>query len=259
MNAAPVAAQVRDGADPPVVLVSGLGEPGGYWQPVVSRLRAGSLTVSYDRPGIGASPPRPGPRLPLPYSALAAELAALLERLRIGAPAVLAGHSMGSLIIRVFAAAWPARVAGMVHVDGSDPRLLAAHPDSSTDGAGSGATEVDFAAGAAEVLPTGFPELPSIVLARTPGRSGSSPDAPALDRAWQLAQASLARRSGSALIIAADSGHRVPAEAPGLAAFAIDQVVLAVRDGRRAVALDPAQAEAAGGTLTPLVPAASDR
>jgi hypothetical protein len=51
------------------------------------------------------------------------------------------------------------------------------------------------------------------------------------------------------LIIAKESGHRMPDDAPGLVAFAIDQVVSAVRDHSESVALDPARVSEAGGDL----------
>jgi pimeloyl-ACP methyl ester carboxylesterase len=67
-------------ADPPVVMVAALGEPGFSWQPAIKLLTTSPAVVTYDRPGIGPSPPRRAPNPPLPYSAFAAELAALLDQ-----------------------------------------------------------------------------------------------------------------------------------------------------------------------------------
>ena len=250
MSAALIAAEIRDGRDPPVVMVSALGEPGSHWQPVIKQLRTGPRIITYDRPGIGTSPPRPPPNPPLTYSAFAGELAALLDHLGIRRPVVLVGHSVGSLIIRMFAAAHPEQVTGIVHVDGSLPRLtLWPGGGARVDGEGPDATEIDLASGEAEVVQAESPLVPSIVLARTPGRWTMQPPDPAIDGIWQRAQADLARRSGAALIIAKDSGHLIPADAPGLVAFAVDQVVMAVREGSSTAALDARQVERAGGNL----------
>ena len=97
-----------------------MGEPGRYWQPVLDHLPDLPL-ITYDRPGIGATPHRPPPNPPLPYSAFADELATLLDERDVTGPAVIVGHSIGSLIARVYAARHPHRVAGIVHVDGSIP------------------------------------------------------------------------------------------------------------------------------------------
>jgi pimeloyl-ACP methyl ester carboxylesterase len=250
MATALISAEDLDGRNPPVVLVSSLGDPASYWKQVIRQLGTGPRVISYDRPGIGDSPPRPAPNPPVSYGRFAAELAALLDHLGVSVPVVLVGHSFGSLIIRVFAGAYPGRVGGMVHVDGSLPRLfLWPGADSPVDGGGRGATEVDAARGEAEVIRAGLPRVPSIVLARTPGRWRTPPPDPAIDGVWQRAQAELAQDSGSPLIVARDAGHRIPEDAPGLVAFAVDQVVLAVRDHRDAVALDPDQVGAVGGDL----------
>jgi len=250
MATALISAEDLEGRNPPVVLVSSLGDPASYWKQVISLLNQGSRVISYDRPGIGASPPRPGPNPPLGYGRLAAELAALLDHLGVTAPAVLVGHSVGSLIIRVFAGAYPGRVAGMVYVDGSAPRLLlrpGAEPV--VDGVGARATRVDAALGEAEVNDARLPRVPSIVLARTPGNWYGPAPGPQIDEIWQQAQADLAADSGSPLIIATNAGHRIPEDAPGLVAFAVDHVVTAVRDHTESVALDPGQVRDAGGEL----------
>jgi pimeloyl-ACP methyl ester carboxylesterase len=250
MATALISAEDLDGRNPPVVLVSSLGDPASYWKQVIQRLSAGSRVISYDRPGMGASPPRPAPNPPVSYGMFAAELAALLDHLGVSVPAVLVGHSFGSLIIRVFAGAYPGRVGGMVYLDGSLPRLfLWPGADSPVDGEGPGATKVDAARGEAEVTRASLPRVPSIVVARTPGRWHTPPPDPEIDGVWQRAQADLARESGAALIVARDSGHRIPEEAPGLVAFAVDQVVTAVRDQRDAIALDADQVSDAGGDL----------
>jgi hypothetical protein len=61
--------------------------------------------------------------------------------------------------------------------------------------------------------------------------------------------AALARHTGADLIIATDSGRRMLRDAPALVAFAIAEVVRAVRDGRTTTRTNPTRAATAGGTL----------
>jgi pimeloyl-ACP methyl ester carboxylesterase len=250
MATALISAEDLDGRNPPVVLVSSLGDPASYWTQVIRRLTTGPRVISYDRPGVGASPPRPAPNRSVSYGMFAAELAALLDHLGVSVPVVLVGHSVGSLIIRVFAGAYPGRVGGMVHIDGSVSQLfLWPGADSAVDGEGPGASEVDAARGEAEVTRASLPRVPSIVVAHTPGRWYTPPPDPQIDGVWQRAQADLARESGSALIVASDAGHRIPEDAPGLVAFAVDKVVVAVRGRSERVSLDAGQVAAAGGDV----------
>lgn len=244
-----VAAEVTGGEEPTVVLVSQIGTGGSSWSPVTQLLTTRPRLVSYDRPGIGASPPRPAPNPPLPYSTFATELVTMLDRLDVTEPVVAVGHSFGSLIVRMFAAQHPNRVAGMVHVDGSVPSLrLWPGSDPIADGDGPAATEFDLIAGEAEMAGILLPDVPGVVLARAPGRWDVSVPDPGIDGFWQDAQANLAHQTGAELVVAADAGHQMPREAPELVAFAIDEVVESVR-GRRAVRIGP-RAAAVGARIT---------
>jgi pimeloyl-ACP methyl ester carboxylesterase len=233
---------------PTVVFVSQAGGDGGSWQPVIDRLVTDPATFTYDRPGIGGCPPRPAPNPALPYSAFADELATLLSGRRDGA--VLVGHSVGSLIARMYAAANPSLVAGMVHVDGSIPRLSLwpVHPGEPLgDGDGPEATVFDWLAGEIEVVEAEGPRVATTVVTRTPGRwpAGISLG---VDPLWTAYQRQLARHCGAPLIVADDAGHQIPAEAPALVGYAIDAVVAAVRSGSP-VTTDAAALAAAGGSL----------
>lgn len=222
---------INDGVPPTVVFVSQLGGDGDGWRPVIDRLASGATTITYDRPGIGGAPPRPAPNPPLPYSAFAAELAELLEKHRAPGPYVVVGHSVGSLIARVFAHHNPDRVAGMVHVDGSIPRLSLwplAPTEDAEDGDGKDATRIDAAAGEAEAVDAIPPAVPTAVVTRTPGRwtAGFA----AADELWSAYQRQLARHSGADLVVADNAGHQIPREAPYLVAHVIDAIVTAARD-----------------------------
>ena len=103
---------------PTVVFEAGLGAMSAGWgwiQPEIGKL---TRTVSYDRAGLGwsdASPSHPSALL------TSLRLHKLLQATGIPGPYVLVGHSMGGLLVRVFANLYSDEVAGMVLVDASHP------------------------------------------------------------------------------------------------------------------------------------------
>src|ERR1700753_890254 len=107
---------ITSGVDPPVVRVAAIGFDRSSWQPVIDRLTLKSKVLTYDRPGVGDNPPRPDPSAPVASGVLADQLAGVLEGAGVRVPVVLAGHSMGSNVVRVFAGRYPERVAGLVFV-----------------------------------------------------------------------------------------------------------------------------------------------
>jgi pimeloyl-ACP methyl ester carboxylesterase len=112
---------VRDsgGEGKPVVLVHGLGFGQRSWDRVAPRLRAEGLrVVSYDLRGHGGSDVS-GDYSP---SAFEADLAAVLEQLRLEKP-VLVGHSLGATIALDYAASHKS-CAGVVCVEGGLPLEL---------------------------------------------------------------------------------------------------------------------------------------
>jgi pimeloyl-ACP methyl ester carboxylesterase len=92
------------------------------WAVVQQRLAARGLrSLAYDRAGLGHSDPGPAPR---DGRAIIADLASLLRTLDERDPVVLVGHSMGGLMVRLFALTHPDRVLGVVLVDAVTPDLL---------------------------------------------------------------------------------------------------------------------------------------
>lgn len=101
---------------PAVILDSGLGGSFVDWGKVQPKVAEFAQVCSYDRAGMGYSDAGPSPRT---SRRIAAELAALLERVNIDSPVVLVGASIGGLNVRVFASDRTDRVAGLVLVDAS--------------------------------------------------------------------------------------------------------------------------------------------
>jgi pimeloyl-ACP methyl ester carboxylesterase len=107
--------------DAPVVLLDA-GTPGfsaqwGWIQPAVAEF---ATVVSYDRPGLGWSDPRHDESPSNPRDT-ANRLHAALQKLGLPGPYLLVGHSYGGLTSRVFAAAYPDEISGIVLADPSHP------------------------------------------------------------------------------------------------------------------------------------------
>ncbi|MER6603530.1 alpha/beta fold hydrolase [Streptomyces parvus] len=111
-----------DGARPTVVFEGGLAAGRSYWAGARAALADVAPTVVYDRSGLGRSPAAPA-GASRRLHALAEDLGDLLDHLdRVGpgGPFLLVGHSWGGPLVRLAAAAQPARVAGLVLVDPTD-------------------------------------------------------------------------------------------------------------------------------------------
>jgi pimeloyl-ACP methyl ester carboxylesterase len=108
---------------PTIVLEHGAFGCASDWAVVQERLAAkGLASIAYDRAGLGHSEPGPTPR---DGRAIAADLAALLRAIDETAPVVLVGHSMGGLMVRIFALTHPKQVLGIVLVDAVTPEVMA--------------------------------------------------------------------------------------------------------------------------------------
>src|ERR1700758_5499700 len=109
---------------PTVVLEHGSFGCAADWAVVQERLAAKGLrSLAYDRAGLGHSDPGPKPR---DGRAIVADLAALLRELDEPAPYVLVGHSMGGLMVRLFALTHADQSVGVVLVDAVVPDIMKA-------------------------------------------------------------------------------------------------------------------------------------
>jgi pimeloyl-ACP methyl ester carboxylesterase len=113
-------------AAPTVVLEAGMASMSANWAWVRDDLAREGRVVTYDRAGLGWSD-RGGAK---DAATSAANLHTLLRAAGIDPPYVLAGHSYGGLVVRMFADEHPGEVAGIVLVDASHPDQWVAIPAS---------------------------------------------------------------------------------------------------------------------------------
>ena len=250
---------------PTVILEAGYGNDADTWDTsglpasseqtaVLPGVAAFTRVCAYDRPGTILDPEhrsRSDP-VPMPRDAVAmvADLHALLSAAAIPGPYVLAGHSFGGLLVRLYAATYPDEVVGMVLIDAAHedyydeveavlasaqlaastptPDVLAGDPDfeqidyrrqhGGDAGGGRGLPSAPDAPGRAD------PRPPLGLACRLPRhRAGGDLGAAAGDDLAALVP-------DSRLVVAEESGHFIPGDQPDLVIEAIQQVVEAVRD-----------------------------
>ncbi len=105
---------VRGTGSAAVVLEAGIAASSLSWCLVQARIAEFTTAIAYDRAGFGWSDP---PTHHCTAAEAARDLALLLDRLEIDGPVILAGHSFGGLIARVFEQSYSGRVAGLILID----------------------------------------------------------------------------------------------------------------------------------------------
>jgi len=101
---------------PTVIIDTGLGDDSSDWQDILQLSAAITRTCIYDRSGYGWSDYGPRPRS---SKRIAYELGLLLDQAKILPPYILVGHSFGGFNLRLFAAARPDEIAGLILVESS--------------------------------------------------------------------------------------------------------------------------------------------
>ena len=101
---------------PTVILSPGSGDFSFDWTLVQPGVAKFTRVCSYDRAGEAWSDLGPKPRT---MTQEAFDLRRALIKAGVAGPYILVGHSMGGMVVRIFAADYPSDVAGMVLVDGS--------------------------------------------------------------------------------------------------------------------------------------------
>ena len=169
------------------------------------------------------------------------DLHALLGAAGIAGPYVLVGHSLGGLIVRLYASQYPNDVAGLVLVDGIPPDLPASglallpaaerqetftimrglHPQDPE--------HLDIIASGVWVMAHPPPPVPTVVLAAGfHGAQGAPPDA-TFEELWQELQREQARDLDARFVPVPEADHFLHQDRPQVVVEAIDQLVEAVR------------------------------
>jgi pimeloyl-ACP methyl ester carboxylesterase len=245
---------------PTVVIESGLGDWSASWSNSVQPQVATTTRVcTYDRAGMGYSEPGPLPRTAARF---AEELHTLLQRADIPGPYVLAGHSSGGFTVRVFTAAYPAEVVGVLLIDSTTPGQ-AAQAEAPTSTSWSSIATLPARIGLTRLLAGPLdlkagmtPENGNVYVAKsvTPQSAQADLDeflglsqgaaeagavtsfgelplivlsrAPNRDLEWDRKQTDLLRLSSNSQILFADrSGHNIQLDQPEAAVNAILQMV----------------------------------
>ena len=258
---------------PTVVLVAGGGSSARYWSDdllhpdaprtmVLPRVAETTRVCAYDRPGTYAEideeivPSRSDAiAQPRTVSEMVEELHALLQAAEIPGPYVVAGHSQGGFMARLYASTYPEEVVGLVLVDAYSELIEDVMPPERWQalvrlnqemgsgvvhpipGYGDAETTVYGAGNAVvreAVAASPLPPMPLAVLAHgkpfpvPEGAQGFSSDE--LERyllAANEAQATLV--PNARFTVATESGHDIHQDQPELVIEAIRQVVAGVR------------------------------
>jgi pimeloyl-ACP methyl ester carboxylesterase len=266
--------ECRGTGSPTVVLVAGYRSSARYWSDdllhpeaprtmVLPAVAESTRVCAYDRPGtysaIGEEvfPSRSDPMAqPRTAPEVVAELHALLQTAEIPGPYVLAAHSLGGLIARLYASTYPDDVIGLVLVDAYSERLESLLPperwqalvrlnqgfgtDTVVPIPGYGDVETllwgaDNAVVREAVAASPLRSMPLAVLAH--GRPFALPQeaqgftSAELEAYFLTANEDLATLVPDArFFVAAESGHDIHQDQPELVTEAVRQVVAGVRN-----------------------------
>jgi pimeloyl-ACP methyl ester carboxylesterase len=250
----------RGSGSPTVLLEAGAGNNAQIWEQIALPADSDKEAVlpavaqftrvcAYDRPGtlldevnLSRSDPVTGRRT---AEEMVADVHALIEAAGLELPLVLAGHSFGGLIDRLYTNTYPSDVAGLVFIDAAHEdyyeglhELLTPEQWTAAQDLPLPVTEsIDSLASGAQVHAaqetSPLPSIPAVVLAHGSKGFGFGEDYPgeALEQIWRSAQEKLAALvPGSKFIVATESGHYIQLDQPELVIDAIRDVVEAVRD-----------------------------
>jgi pimeloyl-ACP methyl ester carboxylesterase len=229
-----VCAGERQPRAPLVVLEAGAGNSAATWKDVIGPIAQSARVCAYDRQNLGSSQQVDAQ---LTGAGHAAALHALLEAAHEPAPYVMAGHSYGGMIVRLFATRYPGEVAAIVLVDSSHEEqvsrfsILPPPPPAAAPAGTSARERVDIVATSAELAAAPWHAgIPLIVLSRglwlkTPP---AVPDPLAYARLgiWQDLHRELATRSPQGeVVVASGSGHYIQNDEPQIVIDAVRRAI----------------------------------
>jgi pimeloyl-ACP methyl ester carboxylesterase len=225
---------------PTVVLEAGGGNSADTWAGVQPEIARSTRVCSYDRAGLGQSDSAPTGVRTVQDSV--DDLHALLATADVSGPIVLAGHSVGGLIVRLYASQYPGDVAGLVLVDGMPPDLPASglallppaeqretftimrglHPQD--------LEHLDIIASGVWVMAHPPTPVPTVVLAAGfHGAPGAPPDA-AFEDLWQELQQEQARVLAARFVPVLEGDHFLQQDRPELVIEEIRDMVEAAHN-----------------------------
>ncbi|MGH9536111.1 MAG: alpha/beta fold hydrolase, partial [Terriglobales bacterium] len=122
---------VPNGAAPTIVFEAALAASSIGWELVLPAVAEFAPVLAYDRAGLGWSdaPPRRVAGRDRTAADMVEDLRALLASAGVPRPVILAGHSYGGLLARLYAALYPSEVAGLALVDAAAPEQWTAISD----------------------------------------------------------------------------------------------------------------------------------
>jgi pimeloyl-ACP methyl ester carboxylesterase len=235
---------------PTVVLETGLEAESEEWEPVFQEVKQFTSVCRYDRANRGRSDPAPKPRSAQDF---VADLYSLLVAAAIPRPLVLVAHSLGGLIVRLYAHQYPHYVAGLVlvdpmHEDQFDrigpliPAPFPGEPEALTQLRSFWTTDwrdpaknqegVDFPASQAQAHAIdSLGDIPMLVLTSGTFLREAPPELAAhLHMLWQEMHRELMQQSSNATqILVETSGHFIQREQPEAIVAAIRQMLETVR------------------------------
>lgn len=113
------------GSAPPLVLESGMGGWSQDWAAVLPALARGGMVCAYDRAGYAWSD---DPAEPRSGARSVRQLKRMLDAAGVPSPRIFVGHSMGGLLVSLYARTWPQDVAGVALIDAVGRDYVAQFP-----------------------------------------------------------------------------------------------------------------------------------
>ncbi len=241
-RAASLALECQGDGAPTVVFEAGLDTSGDAFAGLVERIPTSMRVCTYDRAGVGASPPLavtdPAPWPGSSADALVEALAAAGEQ----APYVVVGWSYGGMVAQAFATRHADVTAGLVLEDSSVPEQLE-DPEWGDIAWVDGGRDVDTRKTVAQLSEIDLGDLPVIVLTqyRLPRR---------LATLWDAYHDRLAGSSTDAVHVRAVGGsHELHESAQDLVLQAVEEVAAAAAAGKPLKPCDDRFADVGGRCL----------
>ena len=240
-EAASLALECQGEGTPTVVFEAGLNTSGDAFSGLVDRLTS-TRVCTYDRAGVGASPPLADTD-PDPWPGSSADaLAIALEEAGEQAPYVVVGWSYGGMVAQAFATRHADLTAGLVLEDSSVPEQFEDPEWGDIDWV-DGGRDVDTGKTVDKLSAIDLGDLPLVVLTQDqlPRR---------LATLWDAYHDRLAAASGDAVHVrAVDGSHELHESAQDLVLQAVEEVAGAVAAGEPLKPCDDRFAKAGGRCL----------